>query len=155
MPVTAELLRSVPLFTGMTDAAIESIGDLAHEVTFEPDDELVRQGDEGDSFLIIIEGRARVVQNGETLRELGPGDYLGEIALIDLRELGPGDYLGEIALIDGGPRSATVTATELVRALVVERSDFRRLIDDFSAVRFHVLTALTQRIRREAPSAVD
>jgi len=138
MPVTAELLRSVPLFTGMTDAAIESIGDLAHEVTFEPDDELVRQGDEGDSFLIIIEGRARVVQNGETLRELGPGDYLGEIALID-----------------GGPRSATVTATELVRALVVERSDFRRLIDDFSAVRFHVLTALTQRIRREAPSAVD
>ena len=138
MPVTAELLRSVPLFTGMTDAAIESIGDLAHEVKFEPDDELVRQGDEGDSFLIIIEGRARVVQNGETLRELGPGDYLGEIALID-----------------GGPRSATVTATELVRALVVERSDFRRLIDDFSAVRFHVLTALTQRIRREAPSAVD
>jgi CRP/FNR family cyclic AMP-dependent transcriptional regulator len=138
MPVTAELLRSVPLFTGMTDAAIDSIGGLAREVDFATGDELVRQGDNGDSFLVIVAGRARVVQNGDTLRELGLGDYLGEIALID-----------------GGPRTATVTAIEPVRALVVERSDFRRLIDDFSAVRFHVLTALTQRIRREAPSPVD
>jgi CRP/FNR family cyclic AMP-dependent transcriptional regulator len=138
MPVTAELLRSVPLFTAMTDAAIDSIGGLAREVDFATGDELVRQGDNGDSFLVIVAGRARVVQNGDTLRELGLGDYLGEIALID-----------------GGPRTATVTAIEPVRALVVERSDFRRLIDDFSAVRFHVLTALTQRIRREAPSPVD
>jgi CRP-like cAMP-binding protein len=138
MPVTAELLRSVPLFTGMTDAAIDSIGGLAREVDFASGEELVRQGEEGDSFLVIVEGRARVVQNGDTLRELGPGDYLGEIALID-----------------GGPRTATVTAIEPVRTLVVERSEFRRLIDDFSAVRFHVLTALTQRIRREAPSPVD
>jgi CRP/FNR family cyclic AMP-dependent transcriptional regulator len=138
MPVTAELLRSVPLFTGMTDTAIESVGGLAHEVEFAEGEALVRQGEEGDTFLVIAQGRARVVQDGEKLRDLGPGDYLGEIALID-----------------GGPRTATVTALEPVRALVVERSDFRRLIDDFSAVRFHVLTALTQRIRREAPSAVD
>jgi CRP/FNR family cyclic AMP-dependent transcriptional regulator len=138
MPVAAELLRNVPLFTGMTDSAIESVGGLAHEVKFASGQELVRQGDEGDSFLVIVEGRARVVQSGDTLRELGPGDYLGEIALID-----------------GGPRTATVTAIDPLRALVVERSDFRRLIDDFSAVRFHVLTALTQRIRREAPSPVD
>jgi CRP/FNR family transcriptional regulator, cyclic AMP receptor protein len=138
MPVTADLLRSVPLFTGMTDAAIESVGGLAHEVQYAEGDQLVRQGDQGDSFLVIVEGRARVVQDGDTLRDLGPGDYLGEIALID-----------------GGPRTATVTAIAPIRALVVERSDFKRLIDDFSAVRFHVLTALTQRIRREAPSAVD
>jgi CRP/FNR family cyclic AMP-dependent transcriptional regulator len=138
MPVTADLLRRVPLFTGMTDAAIESVGGLAHEVEFGEGDELVRQGDEGDTFLVIIDGRARVIQDGDTLRDLGPGDYLGEIALID-----------------GGPRTATVTAIEPIRALIVERSDFRRLIDDFSAVRFHVLTALTQRIRREAPSAID
>jgi CRP/FNR family cyclic AMP-dependent transcriptional regulator len=138
MPVTADFLRSVPLFTGMTDAAIESVGGLTHEVQFASGQELVRQGQEGDSFLVIVEGRARVVQNGDTLGELGPGDYLGEIALID-----------------GRPRTATVTAIDPVRALVVERSDFRRLIDNFSAVRFHVLTVLTQRIRREAPSPVD
>jgi CRP-like cAMP-binding protein len=138
MPVAADLLRSVPLFTGMTDSAIQSVGGLAHEIGFAAGEDLVREGDEGDSFLVIVEGRARVVQNGDTLRDLGPGDYLGEIALID-----------------GGPRTATVTALEPIRALVVERSDFSRLIDDFSAVRFHVLTALTQRIRREAPSAGD
>ena len=138
MPVTADLLRSVPLFTGMTDSAIESVGGLTHEVRFAESQDLVRQGEEGDSFLVIVEGRARVLQNGDTLRDLGPGDYLGEIALID-----------------GRPRTATVTALEPVRALIVERSDFRRLIDDFSAVRFHVLTALTQRIRRKAPSAID
>ena len=138
MPVTAELLRSVPLFTGMTGASIESVGRLARETEFASGEQLVRQGEEGDSFLVIVDGRATVVQSGETLRELGPGDYLGEIALID-----------------GGPRTATVPAIEPLRALVVERSDFSRLIDDFSAVRFHVLTALTQRIRREAPSPVD
>jgi CRP-like cAMP-binding protein len=138
MPVAAEILRNVPMFTGMTDTAIESVGGLAREVRFASGQELVRQGDEGDSFLVIVEGRARVVQSGDTLRALGPGDYLGEIALID-----------------GGPRTATVTAIDPLRALVVERSDFRRLIDDFSAVRFHVLTVLTQRIRREAPSPVD
>jgi CRP-like cAMP-binding protein len=138
MPVTADLLRTVPLFAGMTDTAIESVRGLAREVEFVGGEQLVRQGDPGETFLVIVEGRARVDQDGDTLRELGPGDYLGEIALID-----------------GGPRTASVTAMEPIRALMVERTEFRRLIDDFSAVRFDVLTALTQRIRREASSPVD
>jgi CRP-like cAMP-binding protein len=69
---------------------------------------------------VIVDGRARVEHNGQ-----------------ELRELGRGDYLGEIALIDGGPRTATVTALEPVTALAVERVDFLRLIDQLQVVRFH------------------
>ena len=138
MAIETNLLRQVPLFMGMTEAAIASVRNVAHEVQFGPDEDLVRQGDVGDSFLVIVAGRARVTQDG-----------------IKLQDLGPGDYLGEIALIDGGPRTATVTASEAVRALVVNRADFARLIDEHPAVRFDVLTALTQRIRRDASSIVD
>ena len=66
-----------------------------------------------------------------------------------------GEFLGEISLIDHGPRTATVTATEPIDALVVHSDDFYRLINDFPAVRLAVLTALTQRIRRRRPAISD
>ncbi len=133
MSVSSDVLRRVPLFSGMTDRCVEAIGELAHEVDFEAGRELVRQGEPGESFLVLLAGEARVEQGGQQIRDLGPGDFLGEISLID-----------------GGPRTATVTATQPVRALVVERPDFVRLIDDFPPVRLEILTALTQRIRRQA-----
>jgi len=56
MTVTDSILRGVPLFTGMTDRALEAIGDLVSERRFETDEDLVRQGDPGDSFLILRDG---------------------------------------------------------------------------------------------------
>ena len=64
-----------------------------------------------------------------------------------LRELGPGDFLGEISLVDGRPRSATVTATGPVKALVIGRPAFLELMDRYGAVRLGVLMALTERVR--------
>ena len=130
MPVTADLLRLVPLFAGMTDRSFEAIASVASEVGFAAGDDLVRQGEPGTAFFIIVSGRARVNRDGITLRELGPGDFLGEIALVD-----------------GSPRTATVAALEPVGAVTVQRADFLDLLERLPVFRLEVLNALTQRIR--------
>jgi CRP/FNR family transcriptional regulator, cyclic AMP receptor protein len=130
MPITAELLRLVPLFNGMTDRSFEAIANLASETDFATGDELVRQGTPGDSFIIVVNGRAIVERDGRRLRELGPGDFLGEIALID-----------------GSPRTATVTALDPIHAFVIGREGFLQLIDRIPVFRLEVLNALTERIR--------
>jgi len=138
MATTAEVLRSVPLFEGMTDRAVEAIAGLAEEVEFPAGSEMTREGYPGESFIVILAGRATVDVDGRRVRDLSGGDYLGEISLID-----------------GGPRTATVTATESVQALIVPRVGFDRLMDEHPAVRLEVLTSLTQRIRQQAPALSD
>lgn len=130
---TTDVLRGVPLFSGMTDRAIEAIAGLTTEATFADGETLVREGDPGETFMVLVDGSARV-----------------ERATRPIAELGAGDFLGEISLIDGGPRTATVTARGPVKALVVSGSDFRRLYEEFGAVRYDIVTALTRRIRRDA-----
>ena len=130
MPVTPDLLRLVPLFNGLTERSFEAIGNLARERDFAAGDPLVRQGSPGESFIIIVTGRATVERDGRTLRELGPGDFLGEIALVD-----------------GSPRTATVTAIDPIQALEIDRQGFLDLIDRIPVFRLEVLNALTQRIR--------
>ncbi len=77
MPVSTDLLRLVPLFRGMTDRSFEVIANLASETTFGAGDVLVRQGEAGHEFLIIVSGRAKVERDGQPVRDLGPGDFLG------------------------------------------------------------------------------
>lgn len=139
MSTNVEVLRSVPLFQGMSDRSIETIAGLAFETDFPEGATLVREGDPGDRFLIIRDGAAVVDQGGVTLRHLGNGDFVGEISLID-----------------GRPRSATVTATAPVAALCIDRDGFSRLMDEFPAIRHDLLNALTQRARTDPdPAALD
>ena len=130
MPISADLLRLVPLFNGMTDRSFEVIASLASETDFALEDELVRQGAPGDRFIIIVSGRARVERNDKFLRELGPGDFLGEISLVD-----------------GSPRTATVTALGPIHAFVIGREGFLDLIERIPVFRLEVMNALTERIR--------
>ena len=130
MPVTADLLRLVPLFNGLTDRSFQAIAALASQVEFEAGAELTRQGDPGDRFVIIVAGRASVSRDGRVLRELGPGDFLGEISLVD-----------------GSPRTATVTALDPIKAITIDRAGFLDLIERIPVFRLEVLNALTERIR--------
>ena len=130
MPVSADLLRLVPLFRGMTDRSFDAIANLASETNYGAGDVLVRQGEPGHEFVIIVTGRARVERDGKSIRELGPGDFLGEISLVD-----------------GSPRTATVTALDPIHAVTVQRDGFLDLIDRIPVFRLEVLNALTQRIR--------
>lgn len=138
MTTNADALRSIPLFSGMSDGSLEIIAGIARDASFPPGASLVREGDPGDSFLIIRTGSATVEQGGRTLRELAAGDFLGEIALID-----------------GGPRTASVTAVEPIDALVIDRLGFSRLMNEFPVIRFDLVNALTQRLRERRPEPLD
>lgn len=128
-------LKRVPLFQGMTDRALEAIAGLAHEITFEDGDPITKEGDEGDAFFMLIDGRVEVTRGGASV---GP--------------LGPGDFIGEISLVDGRPRSATTMAVGHVRALEVCRPEFLELMERHPAVRHGILVALTDRIRSDEGS---
>ena len=131
-------LRRVPLFGAMTDAAIASIAELAETAEFGAGARLTVEGEPGDAFFALTAGAALVSRGGVTVRSLGPGDFVGEISLID-----------------GKPRTATVTATAPIRALVLRRDAFLSLIDRFPSVRLGVLMALTERIRSDARRPTD
>jgi CRP-like cAMP-binding protein len=125
-------LSAVPLFRGLPESAMEAVAGLASETRFADGETVTREGDEGDAFFVVVDGRLDVSRNGMTLRELGPGDFLGEIALID-----------------GRPRTATVTASGPVKSLVIRRPQFLELMDRYGAVRLGVLMALTERVRSD------
>jgi CRP/FNR family transcriptional regulator, cyclic AMP receptor protein len=131
-------LRLVPLFSAMTDAAISAIAALTAPTDFDAGAVLIAEGTPGDAFLVLVSGTADVTREGALLRSLGSGHFVGEISLID-----------------GKPRTATVTATSPVTALVLHRDGFLELIDRFPSVRLGVLMALTERIRSDAKRATD
>ena len=138
MSATAADLRKVPLFQGMTDRALEAIAGLAMEAVFADGDALTREGDEGDAFYLVVDGGLVISRGGRTVREMGPGSFIGEISLLD-----------------GRPRTATATSRGGVRALVIRRVDFLALMDRFGAVRLEVLMALTDRIRADERESED
>ncbi|HEX5451429.1 MAG TPA: cyclic nucleotide-binding domain-containing protein [Candidatus Limnocylindrales bacterium] len=103
MTVTApDVLRSVPLFEGMTEASIESIGRLTKPIQYRSGDVLVREGDPGDSFIILLSGRADVDRGGRRIRDMSAGEFLGEVSLIDH---GPRTATGDGRRADRGASS--------------------------------------------------
>jgi hypothetical protein len=101
------LLDRVPMFTPLPLAAKEQVARSLVRVHHPRGREIVREGEAGDRFYIVASGHARVTCDGRPLRECGPGDYFGEIAL--LRDI---------------PRTATVTASDEVELYALERAAF-------------------------------
>ena len=138
MVTSLDPLRAIPLFRSCSDRSLEVIAGIAQEMSFPTGTVLVREGDAGESLILIRSGAATVEQGGRTLRRLGAGDFLGEIALID-----------------GRPRTATVTATDAIEALVIDRAGFSRLMEEFPVIWFDLVSALTERLRERGPAMSD
>jgi len=130
-----ELLRRVPLFARLDTKGLQEVGRLADEIDVRPGTELCREGRSGGEFFVIIDGSVAIERQGARVNTLGPGDFLGEIALVD-----------------GGPRTATATAESPARLLVVGHREFHTLLEDFPSVRLAVLEALAERVRRLDPA---
>jgi CRP/FNR family transcriptional regulator, cyclic AMP receptor protein len=126
-----DYLRRVSLFSDCTDDELRRIADISKILEASAGTVLTKAGASGDSFFLIIDGRVSV----ET--QIGLGDPLH-----------PGDFFGEMSLVDGEPRSATITATTDVRLLVVDRSHFWRLLDEAPDLVRRVLVVLSRRVRR-------
>lgn len=125
------VLRGIPLFQGLDAPQLQRLVDLAVDVQAHDGEVLMRQGERGDEFLVVIRGYVIVEREDQRLARLGPGDFLGEIALID-----------------GRPRTATATADGDVQLLVLDHGHFEALLDEFPGVGRLVARALVDRIRR-------
>jgi MFS family permease len=101
------LLDAVPMFAPLAVIAKEQVAESLIRIIHPAGHEIVKEGEAGDRFYIVANGHAEVIQNGTRLRDCGPGDYFGEIAL--LRDV---------------PRTATVTATEEIELYALERAAF-------------------------------
>jgi CRP/FNR family transcriptional regulator, cyclic AMP receptor protein len=126
--VKTKLISGVPLFAQCSKGELQQIAAIADEIDIAEGKELTTEGSPGREFFVIIEGTASVAQDGDQINNLGPGDFFGEVALVK-----------------DTPRTATVTATSPVRALVITRQNFKRLIEQQPDIERTVLKALVDR----------
>jgi phosphoenolpyruvate synthase/pyruvate phosphate dikinase len=131
-PVAA--LRRVQLFADMDRRQAEQIARLLKERHFAKGETVIVEGSGGAAFFLIDSGQATVSRKG-----------------LELATLGPGDYFGEVALIDGGPRSATVTAETDLFCYGLTFWEFRPLVEGNGAIGWKLLQALAKRLRSAEP----
>ncbi len=131
-----ELLRSVPIFSELSDQDIASLARLANRRKCPKDSVVFFENEEGDFFFTILEGRIKVTILGDDGRE------------VILSLLGPGDFFGEMALLDQEPRSATAIAVEDTELLSLHRTDFQTVLADNRSITTGLIKVLTGRLRR-------
>jgi CRP-like cAMP-binding protein len=127
-----ELLKRVPLFERCSKKELEQIARLADEVNLPAGRNLMREGERGQEFVVIVEGKAEVRRKGRRVRELSGGDFLGEIALV-----------ADV------PRTATVKTLTPVDILLMTARDFRTLMREVPSLQPKVMYALAMRLPPE------
>jgi len=133
MPETTaylEYLRKVPIFKVLPPMELEFISRSVKERVYEPGTVIVKQGDPGVGFFMIAEGRVEVTHDGHKIREMGPDEFFGEMALMEERI-----------------RTATVTAKARVRCLQLVRWDFRALLKENPELAVRMLEVVVARLR--------
>lgn len=127
---TAAALAEVPMFTGCSKRDIEVIARATKEVSHAAGKEIAREGERGVGFFLILEGKADVTIGGKKRASLGPGDFFGEIALLD-----------------GGPRTATVTAATDIKLAGLTEWVFRGLLQEHPSIALKTLESVAGRLR--------
>ena len=131
-----ELLRSVPIFSELTEADFSSLAKVANRRRYPKDSVVFFENEQGDFFFMILEGRIKVTILGDDGRE------------VILSLLGSGDFFGEMALLDNEPRSATAIAVEDSELLSLHRNDFQAVLTDNRSIMVGLIKVLTARLRR-------
>jgi CRP/FNR family transcriptional regulator, cyclic AMP receptor protein len=136
-PPTAEMmLGAVPLFSSLSKSQLRTMAMTAKERNFRDGDTIVKQGDKGIGFYLILSGQARVERAGKQVASLGPGQYFGEMALLDEQS-----------------RTADVRAAGAVRCLVLSPWEFWAAVGNEPEV-LRTLFKETVRRMRSSPSAL-
>ena len=132
-----ELLKRTPLLAGLGRKDLEEVGRLADEVDLKADHVLMREGDVGREFFVIVDGQVRIDKGGRSIRTMGPGEFVGDIALVTER-----------------PRTATATTETPCRLLVLGHREFHQLMDQYPSIRLSVLESMAIRLRDLEPDVV-
>jgi CRP/FNR family transcriptional regulator, cyclic AMP receptor protein len=124
-----EQLAAVPLFEGLSKKQLRRISSLMTRLELPAGKVLTREGEQGSEFFIVLEGEVEVRQGDQVVATRGPGEYVGEIALLDRR-----------------PRTATVVATTRVSVEVLSRREFRSLLVQAPELSEQILATVAQRL---------
>jgi CRP/FNR family transcriptional regulator, cyclic AMP receptor protein len=127
---SVELLQRIPIFAGLKPRELQQLGESFKERVFQAGDTIAEEGEGGAGFFVIESGEATVTVHGE---ERG--------------RLGPGDYFGDVALIDQGSRSATIRADSELRCYGMTFWDFRPLVENDARIAWPLLQTMAQRLR--------
>lgn len=127
-----EALAQVPLFSNLSPRYLRRLADLSEEHRYMEGASIVREGESGDVFFVILGGEAKVVSKA------------GRV----VNSLVPGDFFGEISLLDGGPRTATVVAQTPMVLLGLQRSAFQEVVATEPAVAVKLLQHVAAMLRR-------
>jgi CRP-like cAMP-binding protein len=122
-------LSAVPMFQACSSRELIEIGRRGEDVSFGPGDVIVAEGAPSDAFYVIVGGKAKVSRKGRKVAELGEGDFFGE--------------LGLLARL---PRDATVTATEPVEVVAINRREFATVLEDVPSVTRKLLEGMAKRL---------
>ncbi len=126
----SELLDHVDLFAGLGGVPLAAVADRAVEVEFPSGRSIARQGEVGTGFFLIVSGGAQVTRDGEEIATLGPGDFFGELSLLDQQ-----------------PRIATVTSVGPTVCLAIASWEFERLLEEQPRVAIGLLRGVARRLR--------
>lgn len=124
-----EKLRRVPMFQACSKKDIVTISRAGDPLAFTPGQTLVREGERGREFFIIIDGKLKVERQGT-----------------EVATLGPGDYFGELALLDPGPRDATVTAVTHGEVLVIGQPQFHAVLAEVPSIAGKLMVGMARRL---------
>ncbi len=123
-------LAKVPLFSGCSQAELRALARRTTDIPVAPGSVLVKEGELGYEFFVITDGRAKVSRGGRKVRELGAGDFFGELALLERV-----------------PRNATVTAISDMEAIVLTRADFDAALAEAPGMARKLMVGMARRLR--------
>lgn len=131
-----ELLAGCPLFQGIDAAGLAVLAERAQSVDFPAGHAIARQGEIGTGFFVVVDGMVRVVRDGAVVARLGPGEFFGELSVLDRM-----------------PRNATVSAEVPTTCLALASWDFERILLEQPALTLAILRGVAQRLREVSESA--
>lgn len=129
------MLSDIPLFQDLREEQLEFLTTLTHNFTYPRNSILMNQGERSNSLFVVLEGRLKVTAIGTEGRQTL------------LAYLGPGDFVGELSLLDDGPRSATVEAVESTQTMLVTQDVFHRFVESFPETLLPMLRMMASRLR--------
>ncbi len=129
-------LRKIEIFEGLAVSELAAVASVAREEVHEAGVEVIREGEKGDTFYLIVEGEVSVLKA-----------HTGGIQL-ELDRIGAGDYFGEMALFEDIERSATIKTLTKSRFLVLDKQEFREIVREFPEIALHICRVLGRRIRK-------
>ncbi|SRR5581483_4336763 len=133
-----QALATIELFQGLDDVQLARIATMSQWHDFAEGDTIVKEGDTDGQMYVVVRGSARIWMNGQPVRTVGPGEYFGEMSLLD-----------------GQPRAASVVATEPVQAISIARFNFLPLVTEHPDIAEELLIEMSRRLRLVGDDRID